>query len=154
MSDENGADTDARPGPDARKRVPLSLRTTPELRARLCLAADQSGRSLAQEVEFRLENSFVAEQTLLLHQRTLRLVEQFDDGTTNAETAKLLKEIGHAIKRMEKYQGVQWFEEGSDIEGYDLNLKEVIGAFKMVINRKKKYTISDFILTKEDGQEA
>lgn len=40
------------------KRVPLNMRTTKEIRSCLERAAADSGRSLAQEVEFRLEQSF------------------------------------------------------------------------------------------------
>lgn len=40
-----------------KKRAPLSLRTTTVLRDRLESAADMNGRSLTQEVEFRLERS-------------------------------------------------------------------------------------------------
>jgi hypothetical protein len=40
------------------KRFPLSLRTTKELREKLEKAAKDTGRSLAQEIEFRLEQSF------------------------------------------------------------------------------------------------
>jgi hypothetical protein len=40
------------------KRYPLNMRTTKELRDRVDEAAMASGRSLVQEVEFRLENSF------------------------------------------------------------------------------------------------
>ena len=39
-------------------RIPMSVRTTETLRTDLDRAAKVSGRSLAQEVEFRLENSF------------------------------------------------------------------------------------------------
>ena len=40
------------------KRVPLSLRVTPQLKARLDAAAAETGRSQTQEIEFRLEQSF------------------------------------------------------------------------------------------------
>jgi hypothetical protein len=40
------------------KRYPLNMRTTRELRDRIEAAAHASGRSLVQEVEYRLENSF------------------------------------------------------------------------------------------------
>jgi hypothetical protein len=43
------------------KRVPLNMRTTPGTRARLEAAAEKSGRSLVQEVEFRLEQSFASD---------------------------------------------------------------------------------------------
>lgn len=44
------------------KRYPLGMRTTKEIRERLESAASESGRSLAQEVEYRLERSFDREQ--------------------------------------------------------------------------------------------
>jgi len=48
--------------PDDRgKRYPIALRTTKELKERLGLASDASGRSLAQELEFRLERSFAVQ---------------------------------------------------------------------------------------------
>jgi hypothetical protein len=40
------------------KRHPLNMRTTKELREKIDRAAEQSGRSLVQEVEHRLERSF------------------------------------------------------------------------------------------------
>jgi hypothetical protein len=50
----------------ANKRFPLSLRTTKELRQRLEKAATSSGRSLAQEIEIRLERSFHQEETVAI----------------------------------------------------------------------------------------
>jgi predicted HicB family RNase H-like nuclease len=44
------------------KRHPLNMRTTKELRDKIELAAMASGRSLVQEVEFRLERSFQEEE--------------------------------------------------------------------------------------------
>ena len=46
------------------KRHPLNMRTTKELRERLEAAAAASGRSLAQEVEARLQRSFDQDQRL------------------------------------------------------------------------------------------
>src|SRR5215467_2655400 len=43
------------------KRYPLNMRTTKELRDKIEQAATDSGRSLVQEVEFRLERSFQQE---------------------------------------------------------------------------------------------
>ena len=40
------------------KRYPIAIRTTKELKERLERASKASGRSLAQELEFRLEHSF------------------------------------------------------------------------------------------------
>lgn len=44
------------------KRYPLNMRTTKETRERLEAAALANGRSMAQEVEVRLERSFAEEQ--------------------------------------------------------------------------------------------
>lgn len=41
------------------KRYPLNMRTTAALRQKIEDAAKASGRSMAQEVEYRLEMSFV-----------------------------------------------------------------------------------------------
>lgn len=46
------------------KRHPLNMRTTKDVRERLEAAAGAAGRSLAQEVEFRLERSFHADDLL------------------------------------------------------------------------------------------
>ncbi|MCH8862613.1 MAG: TraY domain-containing protein [Proteobacteria bacterium] len=46
------------------ERVPLGLRVTPELKAKLDSAAKDSGRSQSQEVELRLEQSLRSEGTL------------------------------------------------------------------------------------------
>ena len=59
--------------PHARKRVPLNMRTTKEIRDKIEAAAEASGRSLAQEVEYRVEHSFRDEEALY---------EQFGDETT------------------------------------------------------------------------
>jgi hypothetical protein len=48
-------------GTDGGKRHPLNMRTTKETRERLEASAVANGRSLAQEVEFRLERSFAEE---------------------------------------------------------------------------------------------
>jgi hypothetical protein len=60
------------------KRYPLNMRTTRELRSALEAAAQASGRSLAQEVEMRLELSVRTQQRdpldRLLQSPTLRAV--------------------------------------------------------------------------------
>ena len=55
--------------PELRKRYPLNMRTTRELRERIEAAAHASGRSLVQEVEYRLTQSFVAEDQTELYRR-------------------------------------------------------------------------------------
>jgi hypothetical protein len=46
------------------KRFPLNMRTTKHVREKLEAEAKLSGRSLAQEVEFRLERSFLEQDAL------------------------------------------------------------------------------------------
>jgi hypothetical protein len=46
------------------KKSPLNMRTTPALREKLEVAAGESGRSLVQEVEYRLEQSFATDALL------------------------------------------------------------------------------------------
>src|SRR5262245_1689904 len=53
------------------KKSPLNMRTTKALRKKLEIAADRSGRSLVQEVEFRLEQSFAREDFGKPHISTL-----------------------------------------------------------------------------------
>ena len=49
--------------PEQGKRYPLNMRTTKTLRDSLSAAIRQSGRSLAQEVEHRLERSMHSDET-------------------------------------------------------------------------------------------
>jgi hypothetical protein len=62
------------------KRYPLNMRTTKELRDKVDGAAMASGRSLVQEVEFRLQRSFDLEQhgveLVRLPERLRRCLEQ------------------------------------------------------------------------------
>jgi len=48
--------------PGTGKRQPLNMRTTAELRRKIERAAGKSGRSLVQEVEYRVERSFQRER--------------------------------------------------------------------------------------------
>jgi Arc-like DNA binding domain len=48
----------------ARRRIPMGIRVTPELRNQLLASAEASGRSITSEMELRLENSFRSERYL------------------------------------------------------------------------------------------
>src|ERR1700730_1600545 len=50
--------------PEPGERVPMSFRVTPGFKAKLDRAAKDSGRSLAQEIELRLERSLDEERHL------------------------------------------------------------------------------------------
>jgi len=62
------------------KRYPLNMRTTRELRDQIEAAAHLSGRSLVQEVEYRLEQSFVKANTKAL-------LEELANKTATASTS-------------------------------------------------------------------
>jgi hypothetical protein len=70
-------------------RVPISFRVTPALKAELDRTAVQSGRSLAQEVELRLERSLEGQGWL---KDTLEL-------TFDRQTAGLMLAIGYTVKQ-------------------------------------------------------
>ena len=58
MASRTGKNRGRPPLPAGRaKRAPLSFRTTAEVRSKMDRAASESGRSLAQEIEYRLERS-------------------------------------------------------------------------------------------------
>jgi hypothetical protein len=80
------------------KRVPLNMRTTQELRARVAKAAADSGRSLVQEVEARLEQSFLEE-----------------DAASRAfggrDTAVFLRWLGAAAELTETLTGKEWLRD-------------------------------------------
>jgi hypothetical protein len=70
------------------ERVPLGLRVTPDLKKSLDAAAGRSGRSQSQEAEFRLEQSFDAERTVL----------EVLDLLYGTELAGLILAMGEAIR--------------------------------------------------------
>jgi len=59
------AEKTSRRGAVAGKRYPVNIRTTFDVRSQLEAAAAASGRSLAQEAEFRIEQTFAAERSLI-----------------------------------------------------------------------------------------
>lgn len=67
------------------KRYPLNMRTTKHLRDHLERAADESGRSLAQEVEYRLERSF---------EREAVIIEAFGGSTNSNLVRELIRVLG------------------------------------------------------------
>ena len=58
------------------KKQPLNMRTTETLRKKLECAAGTSGRSLVQEVEHRVEQSFHKDEMLSELRRELRIIDR------------------------------------------------------------------------------
>jgi predicted HicB family RNase H-like nuclease len=88
------------------KRYPLNMRTTKELRDRVDVAAMASGRSLVQEVEFRLERSFDLEQAepVRLPERLRRRLAQAakdNDWSMNTEIVDRL-DVSFQLEEREK----------------------------------------------------
>ncbi len=85
--------------PGEGKRVPLNMRTTRETREKLEKSAAESGRSLAQEVEYRLERSFADEPqsvsasaiTRLLNTAMFMVEQQTGKDATDYETYVAVK---------------------------------------------------------------
>lgn len=100
---------------DAGERVTLQARTTTATRDRLQEAANDSGRSLSQEMEMRLEQSLLAED---ITERTGSLVLGYireRDGylnvmTSSRETFSLLEDIFGLVVGVEADQETRWFE--------------------------------------------
>jgi hypothetical protein len=77
------------------KRYPLNMRTTKELRDKIENAAMASGRSLVQEVEFRLERSF--QQQEIEKELMARLDVQGDEILKRMR--REMQELGEAMRR-------------------------------------------------------
>ena len=100
------------------KRYPLNMRTTFEVRQKLERAAAATGRSLAQEVEHRLDRSFIEEtQAGSLLQQAISLV--FGAAITTHLTA-----LGHLM---------------NDAANGDPNWSESPEKFSMVRKRINEY---------------
>ena len=91
--------------PEKGKRHAIGIRTTKELRDLLQRGADLSGRSLAQEIEFRLERSFDREKNL-----TETMIEVFGD----ARTLEIFKEM--AIIARDPSRRYHWTEDFREVE--------------------------------------
>lgn len=81
---------------DEPKRAAIALRTTPAIKEQLSDAADARGRSITQEVEARIEESFAMEALL-----------------GGPRTKELLLEIAGQIARAEAVTGQLWHEDAA-----------------------------------------
>ena len=82
--------------PDLAKRHPLNMKTTKKLRAMLETAAELSGRTLSNEVEYRLAQSFLP----------IDVIFGSDD------TQALLRAIAGVVQVVESATGKSWTEDG------------------------------------------
>jgi hypothetical protein len=77
------------------KRYPLNMRTTKELRDKIEAAAILSGRSLSQEVEFRLERSFQQQE-----------IEKELMAKLDVSRDEILKEMETMLKSFQRARGL------------------------------------------------
>lgn len=83
------------------KRYPLNMRTTLELRQKIDDAAKLSGRSLVQEVEYRLEQSFLQQNfSALMREHAETTAKLTADAMAEAVAKKVVEslhgESGHS----------------------------------------------------------
>lgn len=127
------------------RRVPLSLRTTQAVRARLDVAAIKSGRSLTQEIEFRLEKSLEQDDLLKLYSSLSEYADRVHGVIGNGNTGNLLMKIAQAIAEVEAAQGTEWCHPKADLSAYDMNLKDVMDGIRRVWFNRERATIADFM---------
>jgi hypothetical protein len=103
------------------KRYPLNMRTTFEVRQKLERAAAATGRSLAQEVEHRLDRSFIEEV------QVNSILDQAIKLAFGAEITGFLMEIGHIMKT--KAQGdPDWCEKPATFDQVVTGVAEYFDA--------------------------
>ncbi|WP_082504342.1 Arc family DNA-binding protein [Methylobacterium sp. Leaf111] len=86
------------------KNSSIGFRTTPEMRERLDKAAGANGRSLAQEIENRLEQSFVGAPNIFAEAEAAYLSE-------NRHAAELISAVGCALKTVDALSKRRGFSE-------------------------------------------
>ena len=132
--------------PGRGKRVPLNMRTTRERRKALESAAASSGRSLVQEVEHRLDRSFLEEDYLSLI-------------CGDSRTARFLIDILDAKKLIESYQEKSVWEDFECHEAMKEALKKLLargepqptGKFKKQVTAYDRYVEKELRPWKERG---
>ena len=91
--------------PGEGKRYPLNMRTTKDVRDQMKAAAAASGRSLVQEVEFRLQKSFSNELTYQGFMESI--YEQFE----GKGIYHLMKLLARSLAISERETGKSWLDD-------------------------------------------
>ena len=108
--------------PEEGKRYPLNMRTTKEVREKLEAAASESGRSLTQEVEFRVQQSLRDDEARF---------EAFG-GTHNYALMRL---ISAAIAAIETGRGAKWTEDSSVLHEAQGLAARVFEMYALVVGK-------------------
>src|SRR5438067_233218 len=112
------------------ERVPMSFRVRPELKGKMDGAAENSGRSVAQEIELRLENSF----------RDENYADQAMELAYGQQPAALLATIARVMDYVGRHAGfratgtiegaAEWFEDAAAFDQVAQGICEVLSAFQ------------------------
>ncbi len=103
--------------PGEGKRVPLNLRTTRETREKLENSAAEYGRSLAQEVEARLNQSFFGDG-VIHHMLGL-----------DVSSMMALRGLADAIAKIEREAGKSWREDWTTREQVGAAFEAILDVF-------------------------
>lgn len=119
-SEQSSKNVGGRPSErDEPKRAAIAVRTTPTIKARLSDAAEARGRSITQEVEARIEQSF-----------------DLEDSLGGPQTMALMIELARQIAKAEVATGKAWHR---DTKTHRAGLKLVETALKASRPRPEKY---------------
>jgi hypothetical protein len=110
------------------RRKTTSTRITPELRVKIDGAAEQSERSLAQEIEFRLEQSFAEEksQAVISDEELRGLYAQFG----KLETFMVARLLANAIHTIEVVTGKNWMDDPEAHRQTQEACKTILDSFR------------------------
>ncbi len=108
-------------GPFTGKRKTLTTRITEGVREQLEAAAEASDRSLSQEIEFRLERSFLTEEAI-----RDRELSTFGGAHTHA----LVRLLGDLIKGTEFQTSGSWADDQYTFDQVCLSIETFLGALR------------------------
>jgi hypothetical protein len=113
------------------KRHPLNMRTTQELRDRMENAAQRSGRSLAAEVEVRMEHSL---------NRQDYLVEQWGQ-----DVFDIADSMAKALWHIEQFTGQRWIDDESTFQLFSMTTAELIRSYRdLVLRNARERPVGEF----------
>ncbi len=122
--------------PGEGKVAPLNMRTTKEIRERLEKAAADSGRSLVQEVETRIERSFLIEDHLAVI-------------AGDPATAVFVREMLEAQRLIETHQGKSVWDEFECHEAMKAALNRLLKQHAPKPSRRFEKKLADYERYKE-----
>jgi hypothetical protein len=108
------------------KRHPLSMRTTKEVRDQLEAAAGRAGRSLAQELEFRLEASIARQEYL---------IAQWGEDIYN-----ICESMARSLWHIERYTGKRWLDDDETFHLFAESAGQIIKNFRDLVKVRRRET--------------